>query len=324
MKSNVKWWILAEAILAVLVVLLAGGMLREKGEKKLARVSVIMQDSDGSRWAAFRYGVKMAAADCGLEAFVASADGTMAAEKLQEIIEEEISRGADAVIVQPMPGADMEEMLKRMEKRVPVMLAGGTVSLDREESLLPWTAPDNYAMGAVLAEELLRDYSGSLEGKSIGIFLEEEGLEAPESRERGLRDKLAGSGARISWRVCGSLPETGEGSLEEQPKVDFVLALDDGSMTTAGACAAANCLHGALVYGIGSSTEAAYYLDTGRAECLVMADEFNMGYQSLAEVADGLGHYLHKLENREISHRVIRRDALFSKENQEALFTMSQ
>ena len=31
----------------------------------------------------------------------------------------------------------------------------------------------------------------------------------------------------------------------------------------------------------GNSTEAVYYLDTGIAGCLVVPDEFNVGYQSL-------------------------------------------
>ena len=62
-------------------------------------------------------------------------------------------------------------------------------------------------------------------------------------------------------------------------------ALDDNSLTAAGECSASNNLHGAVVYGIGNSTEAVYYLDTGSVECLVVPDEFNVGYQSLTEMA---------------------------------------
>ncbi|MFR2836002.1 MAG: hypothetical protein ACLTCI_04085 [[Clostridium] nexile] len=36
---------------------------------------------------------------------------------------------------------------------------------------------------------------------------------------------------------------------------------------------------GELLYGIGQSTEAIYYLDKGIAECVVVPDEFNVGYQ---------------------------------------------
>ena len=88
--------------------------------------------------------------------------------------------------------------------------------------------------------------------------------------------------------------------------------------------AAANDLHGALVYGIGNSTEAVYYLDTGIAGCLVVPDEFNVGYQSLTEAAEILTHYFYKMHDRTVSYTVLRRDTLFSKENQEIIFTMSQ
>ncbi len=106
--------------------------------------------------------------------------------------------------------------------------------------------------------------------------------------------------------------------------MDFVIALDDNSFTMAGEYAAANDLHGALVYGIGNSTEAVYYLDTGIAGCLVVPDEFNVGYQSLTEAAEILTHYFHKMHDRTVSYTVLRRDTLFSKENQEIIFTMSQ
>ena len=91
--------------------------------------------------------------------------------------------------------------------------------------------------------------------------------------------------AGISWSVSAPFSEEGEVLLKAQPAVDFVIALDDNSFTMAGEYAAANNLHGALVYGIGNSTEAVYYLDTGIAGCLVAPDEFNVGYQSLAEAA---------------------------------------
>ena len=72
-------------------------------------------------------------------------------------------------------------------------------------------------------------------------------------------------------------------------EADFVIALDDESLVKAGTASEENNLHGAVVYGIGNSTEAVYCLDFGSAECLVVPDEFNVGYQSLTEVAESLG-----------------------------------
>ena len=101
--------------------------------------------------------------------------------------------------------------------------------------------------------------------------------------------------ASISWSAAAPFSEEGEALLDSQSAVDLVIALDDNSLTMAGEYAAANNLHGALVYGIGNSTEAVYYLDTGIVGCLVVPDEFNVGYQSLKEAAESLTHYLHKI-----------------------------
>ena len=266
----------------------------------------------------------MAAEDRKIEMFVVSTGGTLTAEEEKSLIEREIENGADAIIVQPAPDADTENMLRDVEKKVPVMLAGCTASKEKEDSALPVTEPDHYAMGTALAEELLKDYSGNIEGKTVGILSETADSEAAANREKGFLDGLKDTGAVISWSVYDSFSETDENALEFRSRVDFVIALDDNSLRTAGKYSAAKNLHGALVYGIGNSTEAVYYLDTGFAECLVVPDEFNVGYQSLTETAESLDDYFHTMQNRTVSYTVIRRDTLFSKENQEVLFTMSQ
>ncbi len=323
MKNSKKTFILIETVLAVMVLLFALLMLLEKNGQALEKVSVIVQDSDDGQWAAFKYGLRMAAADQNLEVAVISTGGILTAAEEEGLIESEINNGADAVIVQPSVDSDAEAMLVRIQNNIPVMLVGCTASCDAEKSTIPTTEPDHYAMGRTLAEELLDDYSGKLEGKSIGIVSETESSASAILRESGFRDRLEGTGAQISWKVADTFEE-GSAVLENQPKTDFVIALDDSSLVAAGACSAANNLHGAVLYGIGNSTEAIYYLDTGIAECLVVPDDFNVGYQSLTEVAKSLRHLFHKMEGKTVSYTVIRRDELFTKENQEILFTMSQ
>ena len=324
MKNSKRLFILMEIVLAIMVLVLLSMVFQENNKNNIYKVSVIIQYSDDNQWAAFKYGLKMAAQDHGIEMFVVSTEGLLTVEEEKRIIEHEVEHGADAVIVQPVPGADTEKMLKTMQKKVPVMLTEYVTSEDEDKSFIPTTQPDNYAMGAALAKELIHDYDGKLDGKTLGIFSETVRSEAVIKRERGFCDALKDTGARICWSVSETSGETGEKFLETRPKVDFVIALDDHSLTMAGKCSAANNLHGALVYGLGHSTEAAYYLDTGVAECLLVPDEFNVGYQSLTEVAKSLRLSFHKMKSQTVSYTVIRRDSLFSKENQEILFTMSQ
>ncbi|OUP22263.1 LacI family transcriptional regulator [Lachnoclostridium sp. An196] len=324
MKNNNKFFIASEVVMGFMVLVLAALMLGERNRDARAKVSVIVCDSDNSGWAAFKYGVRMAAEDRGIEVVIAATESVLSLEEEEALIKNEIDSGADAVIVQPVPDSGAEEMLKRVRKRVPVMLVESPLSGTGEGSALPVTGPDNYAMGAALAEKILEDYSGNLEGKTVGILSQTMDAEMTALRVDGFCDTLKNTGINLEWFVSGNFDDGGADYLESQARVDFVAALDDGSLTAAGERASEHGLHGAVVYGIAHSTQAAYYLDTGVVECLVVPDEFNVGYQSMSEIADSLEHFFHKEESREVLYTVIRRETLFSEENQEILFTMSQ
>lgn len=293
MKNRKKIFILTEAILAVLVVMLAYAMIREKSGQPLDKVSVIVQNSDDNQWSGLKYGLKKAAEDQGVEIFVVSEGPILTAEAQKELIDREINEGADAV-------------------------------LDVEKSKLPVVEADNYAMGAALAGELLDDYNGNIRGKTLGIVSETDRSEAAVNRSQGFQDTLEDAGAKFSWMLTIPSDGNGESLLAAQTKVDFVIALDDTSLTTVGKCSSENNLHGSLVYGIGSSSDGFYYLETNAVECLVVPDGFMAGYKSMTEIVKCLRSYVYKPQSQTVSHTILRRDQLFSKENQELLYIMSQ
>ena len=314
MKNSKKVFLLIEVVLGIMVIIMAFFMIRERSGENLERISVIVQKSDDNQWTAFQYGLKMAAEDQGVELFVVGTGDELTVEEQKNLMEQEISKGADGIILQPILGKDSGKMLEKIEKKVPVMLIEHSVP-EKEDSF-PIIQPNHYAMGMALGEELLKDYNGNIKGKTFGFTAENMGSLATTERILGFTNALEGRGGEIIWQDSKDL--------QQQPKVDFVIALDDSSLVSAGEAAAANNLHGSLVYGIGKSTEAVYYLDTGIAVCLVVPDEFNMGYQSLAEMSKKIKRSLYKMKGDTVSYTVLRQDNLFSKENQELLFTMSQ
>lgn len=324
MNSSGKWFHVIEAVLAVMVILMAVAMLMEKNSKQYRKISVVIQDAENTQWAAFRYGLKMAAQDHKVELVVASTPNVLTADEQISTIRREIELGSDAVIVQPVPGEDLEQQLKRIDKKVPVMLVQCTASMEHDQSLFPSVEPDHAAMGRALAEELAQDYCGNLSGKTYGILIKADEPQAMNSRKQGVEEILQDTGIECSWVGVDSSAQTGENPLEKKPEVDIVIALDDNSLIKAAEQAAANNLHGAVVYGIGNSMQAAYYLDTGSVECLVVPDEFSVGYQSLTEAAESLRGYFRRMKSRTVKYTVIRREELFEKKNQEILFTMSQ
>ena len=273
----------------------------------------IVENADDTQWSAFKYGLKMAAEDKGAEMVMVSTGASLSQEEEKKLIEEEIKNGADGVIVQPVSGEDTQQMLKEVGNKAEIMLVDDILSGIEK---FPVIQPDAYAIGKTLVEELLKDYGGNLEGKTLGILNGKEGLKSSAEKEKGFIEALQGTGAEIVWSDTQIT--------ENMPDVDFVIALDDNSLRAAGEMAAANNLHGAIVYGIGNSTQSVYYLDMGIAECLVIPDTFNVGYQSLTELVNKLEKAFYEYENQEISYTVMRKENMFSKENQEVIFTMSQ
>lgn len=313
MKKDKKMFIFIEAVLGTMVLFLAFLMLREKNVDKSYQISVIVENADDTQWSAFKYGLKMAAEDKGAEMVMVSTGASLSQEEEKKLIEEEIKNGADGVIVQPVSGEDTQQMLKEVGNKAEIMLVDDILSGIEK---FPVIQPDAYAIGKTLVEELLKDYGGNLEGKTLGILNGKEGLKSSAEKEKGSIEALQGTGAEIVWSDTQIT--------ENMPDVDFVIALDDNSLRAAGEMAAANNLHGAIVYGIGNSTQSVYYLDMGIAECLVIPDTFNVGYQSLTELVNKLEKAFYEYENQEISYTVMRKENMFSKENQEVIFTMSQ
>lgn len=323
MGKNKKTFVLIEVALAAIVGIVAFLMILESRDDEF-KISVIIRDSDDNRWSAFKYGLQMAAEDEGAELFVVGTDEVLTAEESMNLLRDESAHGADAVIMQPVPGQDPREVLGEFGNKLPILFVEYVVDEKGNASGIPAVGVDDYAMGAALAEELLRDYEKNLEGKRLGFLSQTTDARAVFERIKGFKDALEGKGAKNVWTVSGSFIGTGVEFLAMQPEVDIVIAFDDDSLTMAGECAAANNLRGAAVYGIGNSTEAVYYLDTAVVECLLIPDEFSVGYQSMAKSIERLRRNFWEIDGGRIPHTIVRRETLFSEENEGLFFVISQ
>ena len=90
MNNSGKWFHVIEAVLAVMVILMAAAMLLEKNSKQYRKISVVIQDAEDTQWAAFRYGLKMAAQDQKVELVVASTADALTKEEQLNTIKREI------------------------------------------------------------------------------------------------------------------------------------------------------------------------------------------------------------------------------------------
>ena len=319
MKSSKKMFILVECILGCLLIGMIIFTVQKRQGQDLKRISVIIQNSDETQWSAFKYGLKMAAQDENVDVFIINPTQFQTAKEEMSAIQHEIDKGADALIIEPVADETLAEQLKKI--KVPVVLLSELSAAPENTSKIPVAEPDHYEMGKRLVEELLKDNDGKLKQKKVGIFLSNNRSEAIKKREKGVQDALSETDAKICW-----VTEAGEDAklLKQQEKVDYLFALDDRSLVEAGKAVKENEIYGSMIYGIGCSTEAAYYLDTGEAECLLVPDEFNVGYESLVELSHALKKMMYCVHGKVLSYTVLRKENLFSEKNQELLFKMSQ
>lgn len=267
-----------------------------------------MADVDESHSAAFKYGMKMAASEYGVDVVVISRENMNNMSEEIDVIKQEINKNADAVIFKPTAEKTEDEKslntLVRINKKTPIMVVGDQAGSDSFKSFNT-VELDQYSMGADLAQKLLADNNGTLSGKKIGIYCENTESDACKKRINGIKDTLAESGCDMMWIVSG-ISDTGEKiNLQSQRKVDIVLAIDDASVVYAAKEASDNNLQGALVYGIGNSTEAIYYLDSGWTEALITPDEFAAGYKSVVGLVDMLRGRRSSVEEKQISYQLL-------------------
>ena len=182
MKNGKRSFILTEIILGMLVVILAFFMLYNKNEDKTERIAVIIPDIEESQWSAFKYGLKMASQEYGVNTILISKSNINLSEDEMEVVKQEIDKGADAIIVKMTGNSNEYSQLKKIQKKVPIMLAGESLAETKKQSDIPVTEPDQYEMGVALVQKLLEKNNGNLSGKKIGIFLENSNSEADLNR----------------------------------------------------------------------------------------------------------------------------------------------
>lgn len=281
-----------------------------------------------SHSAAFKYGMKMAASEYGVDVVMISKENLNNMSDEIDVIKQEINKKADAVVFKPTAEKMTEEKslntLIRINKKTPIMVVGDQAGSESFKSLNT-VEFDQYSMGEELAQKLIADNNGTLSGKKIGIYCENTESDACKKRIDGIKDTLAESGCVVMWIVSG-VSDTGEKiNLQSQRKVDIVLAIDDASVVEAAKEASDNNLQGALVYGIGNSTEAIYYLDSGWTEALITPDEFAAGYKSVVGLVDMLrGSRKYSVEEKPVSYQLLTRKNLFDEENKKLLYANSQ
>lgn len=289
-------------------------------------VSVIVNDSNNDRWLAMREGLEQAANGNNIDLnYVFSGKFASVQEEL-ELIKREVKNGADGLIVQMVAdGANSKELEQMVGQTEIVLLESDT----QPEGIYAWTGPDNIGLGKTLGEIILQDIGGEKIKKKIGIVCGNKKQLSVQQRLIGVEEALADTKADVLWSVSGDLEQMSKALSEKDlvRPVEVLIALGNDETELAVDYLLAKESEGikrCLLYGIGCSEKAVYYLDQGRISSLVVPNEFNMGYLSIEQMARQLDSPLSEAKGQVINYLVVDRTNLYMEENQKILFPIVQ
>ena len=130
---------------------------------------------------------------------------------------------------------------------------------------------------------------------------------------RQRREDQLGSGA-------GFFEDTTAAFLDKAVPVDVVAALDNDALESAADHTPSVAEGDSRLYGVGNSNKVIYDLDKGIIKSLIVPDEFTMGYQSVAQMAQYLQSRITPMEDPEVNFYLVTRDNIFSEGFETLLF----
>ena len=318
-----KEFLLPIVIATLIVIMFCLVMLTRGINSENYRISVIVSNSSEGRWVPFKAGLEQAARDNDIELDYVYTDYIDNIQEEASLINSRISQGADGVIAEFCLSDGIHEIVSSISARVPVEFVVTTVDSDVDvRGNHATVAPDNYAVGRAIGNELAIDLKNkSEESIKIGIVSGNQKQSGMQQRLRGFMDATEKLDIEIVWNVSESryTSEDMEKADTKNP-AEVIVCLDNNSMEKAvDYCTKADSENRRL-YGSGCSEKLVYYIDSGLIDAMILTNDFSMGYQSLSDLALKLQNRTSVLEDREISFGVVNKENLFGEDNQQILF----
>ena len=326
--KNHKPLILGIMLVTILVVVLMIYIRRESAEEKpRLRLSVILEESDDERLEGMKAGMEQAAKDNGCILNFPHT-GLLSATDERRLMEEELSQGAQGILLQPVSSDDMFEVLEQFSGRTQLLLLESDIS---QEGVYPAVTADDYSLGKSLADEVLVYVRGKTAPRVV-VLVGHGRQRARQKRMDGVREVLQAAGAEVfvlSSSVNG-LPSLLERELAENG-ADAVVAVGDAETDTVAAFLSE--LEAGTeeqddippFFGVGGSAKNLYFLEHGIIRRLVVPNAFMMGYQAVQALASQVEYKTSfSVRPEQVEYLIVGSENLYDEENQKALFPIMQ
>lgn len=270
-------------------------------QEKQREISVILYSVGTDGWESFQEGVKQAENDFSVNTNIVILREDADAEEQLEIMNREVSNGAEALAVAVVDGKELYAKMLQDSVSVPIV----SVESGFDDNILLISA-DNYEMGKRLGEEILKDFSEEKE-LTVALANEKNMRDSVEKRKQGLLDALEGKAKVISLETA--INEEDADAVAALHK-EALLKLTEKDIMS---------LSRSKYYGIGNTASVVAALDQGKIEKLVFQNEFNMGYLAIKMLLQEINGIQNK-ETEQIDFYCVSRENLYDTKYEHLLF----
>lgn len=281
-------WAAGAVLLVFLYLASSTDLIIKEREVQIHPVSIILDDVNDAYYQNFKKGVDQAARDYYADTSFTTLYDDISQEQQLQLIRREIEDGAEAVVVVPVNGEQLDQGLAEERSQVPlIVMAPGSL----ENAVQARICVDGAGAGQMLAEEAaeelpentsfyllasdLRSGDAKMVLEGVCRVLDEENAEYELGEWDGETDRLQ---AFIRTAASGKEPAA-------------LIALDKESLTeTAQILKNGEDLRSRLagVYGMGSNTSVLGSLESGIIDGLVTFDQYSAGYLSVEKAVEAI------------------------------------
>lgn len=316
-----KYTILITLGLVGIICWCMAGILKNEDDKEQKNVSVIAENINDSRWIPFRLGMDQAAKDYNINVnYITSGQFSELGDE-ERLIRQVIKEKIDGLILSPYADEGMDEIIKNLPSDLRVVLVESDISRDKYAlKEVKAVVSDYEEIGARLAQEVLKDNDKKLSGKTIVVFADDSQQKALKEAVDSFQEEVRPYGGEIILKENNS--DDSEEEVLKSLRADIVAAMDDKSLKKAAHYLSGEREEEFDLYGIGCSESNIFYLDKNIIKSMVIPNEFTMGYQSLALIAQK--KTFGSSEEEAVGYQVVRPEEIYDSDNEKLLFPIIQ
>ena len=278
------------------------------GEKYVA---VISKGYQHEFWKTVEKGAQEAGKEVGVKVTFEGPDNETMIDKQIEMVENAITKKADAILLAPLDGKALNNVIQKAEEKgIPVLTFDSAMDSKIPKSFI---ATDNKAAGAIAAKEMAKLIGG--EGE-IAIVAHNEGTSTAQERRDGFKEEIEASYPNI--KIVSIQYSDGDHAkalqkatdiMTANPNLKGLYATNEGAVVGVATAVKEKGKAGDIkVVGFDSSDQEVKFLEEGIIDGFVVQNPYNMGYLGVKNAAD-------LLEGKTIEARIDTGATYVNKEN---------